>query len=184
MSPLRPTLSALLQQNQISASSSPSLLIAPPIPSLIISRRDPNSLNPGAIVAIAVATVIFILILLPCLYWAHISHYPSSYYYTVRHPYSGHYERIYLPRRRHRHRHRHFYTSSTVFLPSPSRTYSSTSSLSSNSWRWRYRGPSRYRRGNGRWMMRDQIYNRGNGLGFDNRYRGFLASGCGWPSPR
>jgi hypothetical protein len=187
MSPLRPTLSALLQQNQISASSSTSLFIAPPIPSLIVSRRDTNSLNPGTIVAITVATIIFILILLPCLYCAHISHYPKSYYYTARHPYSGRYERIYLPRlRRYRRRrpHRHSYASSTVFLPSLSGTYSSTSSLSSDSWRWRYRGPGRYRRGSGRWMMRDQFYNRGNGRGFDNRYRGFMTSACGWPSPR
>lgn len=183
MSPLRPTLSILLQQNQVSASSSPSVLITPPIPSLIINRRDVGSLNPGAIVAIVVATTLFILIMVPCLYCARISHYPRSYYYTVRHPYSGHYERIYLPRRRYRHRHRYFYSSSTVFLPSLSRSYSSTSSLSSSSWRWRYRGPSRYRRANARWMMRNQFNNRGNGLGFHNRYRGFLTSGYGWPSP-
>jgi hypothetical protein len=184
MSPLRPSISVLLQQNQFSASSSPSLLTAPPIPSLIISRRAPDSLSPGAIVAIVVATIVFLILLLPCLYWAHISHYPNRYYHTVRHPYSGYYKRIYLPRRRHRHWHRNFYTSSTVFLPSRSRTYSSTSSLSSDSWRWRYRGPGRYRRGDGRWMMRNQFYNQGNGLVFDNRYRGFLSSGCGWPSPR
>jgi hypothetical protein len=34
--------------------------------------------------------------------------------------------------------------------------------------------------------MREEFYDRGNGLGYDNRYRGILNGGVGegWPSPR
>ncbi|KAE9378086.1 hypothetical protein N431DRAFT_172649 [Stipitochalara longipes BDJ] len=136
-------------------------------PKTFIVPRD-TQINFGVLIGFVIATAI-ILVTIICLLSSH--YLPKRRCYICHSPY-------YLPRRRRRH-----HTSCAVSLPT--RSYSSGSSTtSSDSWRRWYRERERHRRRNGPWRIKEELYDRGIGLGYNNRYRGVLNGGGGWPSPQ